>query len=78
MTLGWQLIGGEAQFLDSPMFGFGRKWLRARLANLEKTTGTTERAGAIRAGAYLDRRAFLRLIAEAENSAKRQVAGPEG
>jgi hypothetical protein len=77
MTLAWQLIGyGQANHDPTWVRYRGSKWLLARLANLEKTD-TTEHDGAVTAGARLDRRAFMRLIAQAENSSD-QVAGPEG
>jgi hypothetical protein len=56
----------------------GSKWLQARLANLETTSDTTQRDRAVAAGARLDRRGFMRLIAQAENSAERPIAQPEG
>jgi predicted ATPase/class 3 adenylate cyclase len=73
MTLAWQLIGyGKAHYHDTWMRS---KWLQARLANLETTIDTTELDRAATAGARLDRRGFMRLIAQAENSSQ-QVAGP--
>jgi predicted ATPase/class 3 adenylate cyclase len=77
VTLAWQLIGyDQAHFNDSRRF-FLQKWLRVRLADVEKTTDTAGRGSAITAGARLDRRGFMRLITQAENSAE-QMAGPEG
>jgi hypothetical protein len=78
MTLAWQLIGyGQANFDPTWVRYRGSKWLQARLANLETTIDTTQRAIAVTAGARLDRRGFMRLVAQAENSAE-QMAGPEG
>jgi hypothetical protein len=75
MTLSWQLIGyAQAHYHDSLMRGYSHLWLQARLANLENTIDMTERASAVEAGARLDRRGFMRLLAEAETSAE-QVAG---
>jgi hypothetical protein len=75
MTLAWHLIGyAQAHYHDSLMRGYSHHWLQARLANLETSIDTTGRASAITAGAGLDRRGFMRLIAQAENSSD-QVAG---
>jgi hypothetical protein len=71
MTLAWQLIGyAQAHYPHSLMRGYSHHWLQARLANLENTVDMTERANAITAGARLDRRGFMRLLVEAENSAE--------
>jgi hypothetical protein len=43
--------------------------LEARLANLETTTDTAERDGAVTAGARLGR-GFTQLLAQAENSSR--------
>jgi hypothetical protein len=77
VTLAWKLIGyDQAHFNNSSRF-FLQKWLRVRLADVEKTTDTTGRASAITAGARLDRQGFMRLLAQAENSSE-QPAGLEG
>jgi predicted ATPase len=74
MNLAWQLIGyGQAHYHPTWMRDRGGKWLQARLANLEINIDTTERDGAVTAGTRLDRRGFMRLIAQAENSSE-QVA----
>jgi hypothetical protein len=79
MTLAWQLIGyAQAHYHHSLMRGYSHLWLQARLADLESTIDVTERASAVEAGARLDRRGFMRLLAEAETSAELPVAGPEG
>jgi predicted ATPase len=79
MTLPWQLIGyAQAHYHDSLMRGYSHLWLQARLADLESSIDVTERASAVEAGARLDRRGFMRLLAEAETSAELPVAGPEG
>jgi predicted ATPase len=72
MTLAWQLIGyGQAHHpLMRELGRTGVKWLHARLANLETTSDTTERDRAVTAGARLDRRGVMRLIAQAENSSQ--------
>jgi predicted ATPase len=79
MTLAWQLIGyGQAHYHHTWMRDRGHpqvKWLQARLANLESTVDITERASAVEAGARLNRRGFMRLLAEAETSADPPVAG---
>jgi predicted ATPase/class 3 adenylate cyclase len=76
MTLAWQLIGyALAHYQPSLTRGYSHHWLQARLANLENTIDTTESANAITAGARLDRRGFMRLLAEAETSAEPPVAG---
>jgi hypothetical protein len=78
ITLAWQLIGySQTHFRDSPLSYTSRNLLQARLANLETTIDTSQRADAVTAGAGLDRRGFMRLIAQAENSSE-QMAGPEG
>jgi hypothetical protein len=78
MTLAWQLIGyAQAHYHHSLMRGYSHLWLQSRLANIETSIDTARRASAITAGARLDRRGFMRLIAQAENSSE-QVAGPEG
>jgi predicted ATPase/class 3 adenylate cyclase len=79
MTLAWQLIGyGQAHHHYTSMGDPGRKWLQARLANLETTIDTTERANAVTAAARLDRRGFMRLVAHAENgAAERPIAQSE-
>jgi predicted ATPase/class 3 adenylate cyclase len=77
MTLAWRLLGyGESHFQDSP--ARDTSWLEARLANLETATGTVERAGAVEAGARLDRRGFMRLLTELEHSAVWPVVEREG
>jgi predicted ATPase len=79
MTLAWQLIGyGQAHHsLIRDLGHYHTKWLQARLATLETTTDATERGGAVTAGARLDRRGFMRLIAQAENSSHK-MAESEG
>jgi predicted ATPase/class 3 adenylate cyclase len=75
MNLAWQLIGySQAHYHPTWMRDRGSKWLQARLDNLETTIDTTQRANAVTAGARLDRRGFMRLIAQTENSSE-QVAG---
>jgi hypothetical protein len=77
LTLAWQLIGySQAHFRDSPVRNRSRDWLQALLANLETTADTTERDSALTAGARLDRRGFMRLLAQAENNAERIAETP--
>jgi hypothetical protein len=79
ITLAWQLIGyGQTHFRHSPVRNRSRNWLQARLAHLETTIDTTQRDSAMTAGARLDRRGFMRLLAQAENSAERPLRPAPG
>jgi hypothetical protein len=49
-------------------------WLQPRLAAVEEMLGSSERAAALEAGRHLDRRGFMRLLADAEQ----RVAEPPG
>ncbi len=58
----------RAHLVTHTMLDVSHIWLRARLAAAEATLDPAERAAAHEAGARLDRRGFMRLLVDAENS----------
>ena len=77
-TLAVQLGGySQGHFATHTMRDFSHTWLEPRLAAIEATLDAAERAAALEVGARLDRRGFMRLLADAEHSVDSQ-ATPHG
>ncbi len=72
-TLAVQLGGySEGHFATHTMRDFSHTWLQPRLAAIEATLADADRAAALEVGAGLDRRGFMRLLADAERSVDSQ------
>jgi predicted ATPase len=66
--LATQLDGyAQTNFAERPPLNATHIWLQPRLTAVEQQLDETERAAALAKGATLDRRAFMRLLAEAED-----------
>jgi predicted ATPase/class 3 adenylate cyclase len=72
-TLAVQLGGySGGHFATHTMRDFSHTWLQPRLAAIEDALDPAERIAALDAGARLDRRGFMRLLAVAEHSVDSQ------
>jgi hypothetical protein len=56
----------EASFSEYPFTGWSHLWLQPRLDAIEATLDATEHTAARERGTRLDRRGFMRLLADAE------------
>jgi predicted ATPase/class 3 adenylate cyclase len=66
--LATQLDGyAHANFAEQQGYGASHVWLEPRLTAIKEELDPTQRAAAFDAGAHLDRRAFMRLLTQAEH-----------